>query len=165
MVHVSGLTLYCIFNGSRMFTFVLQVDVPDFLCILDIVKPSDGEVFVDLGEVVGKAVLAAACGFSEFFEVWNDKFSSSTLEHYPAFRLSSWTSSHARNELPYILIFSIFGSYWYRTNVFLMQYADYAPACPFFRVTFQCRGIEIVKSLSDAATYHLGTLSALLARP
>lgn len=52
-----------------MFSFVLQVDVPDFLCILDIVKPSDGEVFVDLGSGVGKAVIAAACGFSEFSEV------------------------------------------------------------------------------------------------
>ncbi|CAM9305759.1 unnamed protein product, partial [Hapterophycus canaliculatus] len=43
-----------------------QVNVPDFLTILDLVKPKDGEVFVDLGSGTGKAVLAASCGFPEF---------------------------------------------------------------------------------------------------
>lgn len=46
-----------------------QVDVPDFLSILDLVKPQDGEVFVDLGSGTGKAVLTAACGFPEFVKV------------------------------------------------------------------------------------------------
>ncbi|CAM9374606.1 unnamed protein product, partial [Laminaria digitata] len=43
-----------------------QVDVPDFLAILDIAKPREGEVFVDLGSGTGKAVLASSCGFPEF---------------------------------------------------------------------------------------------------
>lgn len=51
-------------NANRV-----QVSVPDFLAILDIVKPKDGEVFVDLGSGLGKAVLASACGFPEFSEV------------------------------------------------------------------------------------------------
>lgn len=46
-----------------------QVDVPDFLAILDIVKPREGEVFVDLGSGTGKAVLASSCGFPEFSKV------------------------------------------------------------------------------------------------
>lgn len=48
---------------------VSQVDVPDFLCILGIAKPREGEVFVDLGSGTGKAVLTAACGFPEFSKV------------------------------------------------------------------------------------------------
>ncbi|CAM9263907.1 unnamed protein product [Scytosiphon promiscuus] len=43
-----------------------EVHVPDFLSILELVKPKDGEIFVDLGSGTGKAVLAAACGFPEF---------------------------------------------------------------------------------------------------
>lgn len=45
------------------------MDVPDFLSILDLVKPQNGEVFVDLGSGTGKAVLTAACGFPEFLKV------------------------------------------------------------------------------------------------
>lgn len=47
----------------------VQVDVSDFLAILDTAKPKVGEVFVDLGSGTGKAVLAAACGFPEFSKV------------------------------------------------------------------------------------------------
>lgn len=49
--------------------FCVQVDVSDFLAILDTAKPKVGEVFVDLGSGTGKAVLAAACGFPEFSKV------------------------------------------------------------------------------------------------
>lgn len=47
-----------------------QVDVPDFLAILDIVKPREGELFVDLGSGAGRAVLASSCGFPEFSKVF-----------------------------------------------------------------------------------------------
>ncbi|CAM9436613.1 unnamed protein product [Ectocarpus fasciculatus] len=52
-------------DDTRSLTYG-EVDVPDFLSILDLVKPQDGEVFVDLGSGTGKAVLTAACGFPEF---------------------------------------------------------------------------------------------------
>ncbi|CAM9160519.1 unnamed protein product [Sphacelaria rigidula] len=52
-------------SHSRQLTYG-EVDVPDFLSILDVAKPQKGEIFVDLGSGTGKAVVAAACGFPEF---------------------------------------------------------------------------------------------------
>ncbi|CAM9745654.1 unnamed protein product [Discosporangium mesarthrocarpum] len=43
-----------------------EVDIPDFLAILDITKPQQDEIFVDLGSGTGKAVLTASLGFPEF---------------------------------------------------------------------------------------------------
>ncbi|CAM9865234.1 unnamed protein product [Ectocarpus sp. 12 AP-2014] len=53
-------------HDTRSLTYG-EVDVPDFLSILDLVKPQN-EVFVDLGSGTGKAVLTAACGFPELLK-------------------------------------------------------------------------------------------------